>query len=89
MSITVGQRASRSLTLTAEHVRKFAEISGDHNPLHSTRLSHVECRVGAVRRRRGRARLRPTSDPELAEIVRPSDTTTPRRRHINRISWRC
>ena len=32
MSITVGQRASRSLTLTAEHVRKFAEISGDHNP---------------------------------------------------------
>ena len=34
MSIAVGQRASRSLTLTAEHVRKFAEISGDHNPLH-------------------------------------------------------
>jgi len=34
MSITVGQRASRSLTLTAEHLRKFAEISGDHNPLH-------------------------------------------------------
>src|SRR6187397_3633019 len=34
MSITVGQRASRSLTLTAEHVRKFAEISGDHNPRH-------------------------------------------------------
>ena len=34
MSIAVGQRASRSLTLTAEHVRKFAMISGDHNPLH-------------------------------------------------------
>ena len=34
MSIPVGQRASCSLTLTAEHVRKFAEISGDHNPLH-------------------------------------------------------
>ncbi len=34
MSITVGQRASRSLTLTAEHVNKFAEISGDRNPLH-------------------------------------------------------
>ena len=33
MSIAVGQRASRSLTLTEEHVRKFAEISGDHNPL--------------------------------------------------------
>lgn len=34
MSITVGQRASRRLTLTAEHVQKFAEISGDRNPLH-------------------------------------------------------
>lgn len=34
MPVTVGQRASRSLTLTAEHVRKFAEISGDYNPLH-------------------------------------------------------
>jgi acyl dehydratase len=34
MSITVGQRASRSLTLTAGHVRAFAEMSGDYNPLH-------------------------------------------------------
>lgn len=34
MVITVGQRASRSLTLTAEHVRAFAELSGDYNPLH-------------------------------------------------------
>jgi len=34
MSITVGQRASRSLTLTAEHVSQFADISGDRNPLH-------------------------------------------------------
>jgi acyl dehydratase len=34
MPIVVGQRASRSLTLTADHVRKFAEISGDRNPLH-------------------------------------------------------
>lgn len=34
MMIQVGQRATRSLTLTAEHVRKFAEISGDYNPLH-------------------------------------------------------
>ena len=30
----VGDRAQRSLTLTAEHVRRFAEISGDRNPLH-------------------------------------------------------
>ena len=34
MSISVGQRASRRLTLTADHVRTFAEISGDRNPLH-------------------------------------------------------
>jgi acyl dehydratase len=34
MAVTVGQRASRRLTLTADHVRKFAEISGDRNPLH-------------------------------------------------------
>ena len=34
MSLTVGQRASRSLTLTAHHVRTFAELSGDYNPLH-------------------------------------------------------
>jgi acyl dehydratase len=34
MSVTVGQRASRSLTLTAHHVRTFAELSGDYNPLH-------------------------------------------------------
>jgi acyl dehydratase len=34
MSLTVGQKASRSMTLTDEHVRRYAEITGDHNPLH-------------------------------------------------------
>jgi acyl dehydratase len=34
MPTAVGQRATRTLTITAEHVRKFAEISGDYNPLH-------------------------------------------------------
>ncbi len=34
MSLAVGQTAARSLTLTAEHVRKYAEITGDRNPLH-------------------------------------------------------
>ena len=34
MSITVGQVATRSLTLTAQHVRTFAELTGDYNPLH-------------------------------------------------------
>jgi len=34
MSLSVGQKATRSLTLTAEHVRKYSEITGDYNPLH-------------------------------------------------------
>ena len=34
MTLHVGQTATRQLTLTDDHVRKYAEISGDHNPLH-------------------------------------------------------
>ena len=34
MTLRIGQTATRSLTLTDEHVRKYAEISGDYNPLH-------------------------------------------------------
>lgn len=34
MKVEVGQKASRRLTLTADHVQTFAEISGDRNPLH-------------------------------------------------------
>jgi acyl dehydratase len=34
MTLHVGQTASRHLTLTADHVRKYSEISGDYNPLH-------------------------------------------------------
>lgn len=34
MTLHVGQMATRQLTLTADHVRKYAEISGDYNPLH-------------------------------------------------------
>jgi acyl dehydratase len=33
-NLSVGQKATRSLTLTGEHVRMYAEITGDHNPLH-------------------------------------------------------
>ncbi len=34
MSVHVGQKAIRSLRLTAEHVRTYAELTGDYNPLH-------------------------------------------------------
>ena len=34
MDLIVGQRASRSITLTADHVRTYAEMTGDYNPLH-------------------------------------------------------
>ena len=34
MALKVGQRATRSLKLEMDHVRKFAEITGDYNPLH-------------------------------------------------------
>ena len=34
LNLTPGQRAERSLTLTANHVKTFAELSGDYNPLH-------------------------------------------------------
>jgi acyl dehydratase len=34
MDIAVGQKATRTLTLTAAHVKTFAELTGDYNPLH-------------------------------------------------------
>ena len=34
MKLAVGQKATRSITLTANHVKMFAELSGDYNPLH-------------------------------------------------------
>ncbi|MBI4485748.1 MAG: MaoC family dehydratase [Acidobacteria bacterium] len=34
MTLTVGQRAQRTMTVTADHVRTFAALTGDYNPLH-------------------------------------------------------
>jgi len=33
-NLSIGQKARRSITLTAEHVKAYAEMTGDHNPLH-------------------------------------------------------
>ena len=48
MALTVGQRASRRLTLTMDHVRKFAEISGDRNPLHFDAAFAARTRFGRL-----------------------------------------
>jgi acyl dehydratase len=34
MRVTAGQKARRTLTLTADHVKTFAQLTGDYNPLH-------------------------------------------------------
>jgi len=34
MKISPGQKATRSITLTANHVKTYAALTGDYNPLH-------------------------------------------------------
>jgi len=34
MTVAVGQKARRTLTLSAEHVATYARLTGDYNPLH-------------------------------------------------------
>src|SRR3954447_7299154 len=48
MTVQVGQRATRSSTLTADHVRRFAEISGDYNPLHFDEAFAAGTRFGRL-----------------------------------------
>ena len=48
MNIHVGQKASRSITLTEKHVRKYSEISGDYNPLHYDEAFAAQTRFGRL-----------------------------------------
>ena len=44
----VGQKASRTLTVTAEHVRIYAELTGDRNPLHFDEAFAAGTRFGRL-----------------------------------------
>jgi acyl dehydratase len=48
MDIQVGRTASRSLTLTKDHVDKYAEITGDRNPLHFDKEFAARTKFGAL-----------------------------------------
>jgi acyl dehydratase len=48
MDLRPGQTATRSITLTPEHVRKFAEISGDYNPLHFDEAFAAQTKFGRL-----------------------------------------
>ena len=48
MSVTPGQRATRSLTLGPDKVRAFAELTGDYNPLHFDEAFAARTRFGAL-----------------------------------------
>ncbi len=48
MNIHVGQRAARDLTVTAEHVRLYTEITGDRNPLHYDEKFAAQTKFGRL-----------------------------------------
>jgi acyl dehydratase len=48
MSLTPGQRASRSLALGPDKVRAFAELTGDYNPLHFDEAFTARTRFGKL-----------------------------------------
>ena len=47
-TLKVGQRASRTATLTEEHVRAYSELTGDRNPLHSDAAFTARTRFGSL-----------------------------------------
>ena len=48
MELEVGQRATRELAVDEEMVRKYAEITGDYNPLHFDAAFAAKTRFGRL-----------------------------------------
>ena len=48
MGVAVGQRATRSLEVTARHVELFAEMTGDRNPLHFDEAFAAKTKFGRL-----------------------------------------
>lgn len=48
MELSVGQKASRTVTLTAEHVKSFAELTGDQNPIHFDKEFAAKTKFGEL-----------------------------------------
>ncbi len=48
MDLETGQKASRSMTLTTDHVATFAELTGDYNPLHFDEAFAAGTRFGRL-----------------------------------------
>jgi acyl dehydratase len=46
--LAVGQKASRSLSVTPGHVRAYAEMTGDYNPLHFDEAFAGQTRFGRL-----------------------------------------
>jgi acyl dehydratase len=48
MRPSVGQKAERSIHLTAEHVASYASLTGDHNPLHFDESFAAQTKFGRL-----------------------------------------
>lgn len=48
MSLEVGQKATRTMEVTAEHVKAYAALTGDYNPLHFDQEFTAKTRFGRL-----------------------------------------
>ena len=48
MHLTIGQRARRSTTVTADDIERYAQLTGDRNPLHFDRAFTAKTRFGRL-----------------------------------------